>query len=110
MKQGDLWLGNLNPVKGREQRGIRPVLILSGDAMNDTLGICIVCPLSTKVKKYAGCVVLKKDKINGLEADSEIITFQIRTLAKERLIRKIGRITEPQLEKVKSGLMEILKY
>lgn len=110
MKQGEIWLVNLNPAKGKEQQGVRPVVILSGNAMNDTLGICIVCPLSTKIKHYAGCVVLKKDRTNGLDADSEIITFQIRAVSKDRMIHRLGHITVPQLDRIKTGLNEILKY
>ena len=46
MKQREIWLADLNPVKGSEQRGVRPVVILSGNSMNANLDICIVCPLS----------------------------------------------------------------
>ena len=110
MKQRDIWMADLNPVKGSEQHGIRPVVIVSGNAMNDNLGICIVCPLTSKIKNYAGGIVLNRDKINGLEQNSEVITFQIRTISKERLISKIGELTKVQLETVKTGLNEILTY
>lgn len=110
MKQRDIWMADLNPVKGSEQQGIRPVVIISGNAMNDNLGICIVCPLSSKIKNYAGCIVLSKDEINGLEQNSELITFQIRAISKGRLLRKLGEITKNQLETVKIGLNEILTY
>jgi len=110
MKQRDIWMADLNPVKGSEQHGIRPVVIVSGNAMNDNLGICIVCPLTSKIKNYAGGIVLNRDKINGLEQNSEVITFQIRTISKERLIIKIGELTKVQLETVKTGLNEILTY
>jgi mRNA interferase MazF len=110
MKQREIWFADLNPVKGSEQRGIRPVVVVSGNAMNDNLGICIICPLSSKIKDYAGCVVIEKGKIPGLESDSEIITFQIRTLSKERFIRKIDEISREELNKIKKGLNEILTY
>ena len=110
MKQCEIWYANLNPIKGREQRGIRPVVIVSGNSMNEHMDICIVCPLTSKIKKYAGCVVIKKDKQNGLKEDSEIITFQIRTIAKERLTKKIGTITSEQLKNLKQGLIEVLHY
>ncbi len=110
MKQREIWFANLNPTKGREQRGIRPVVIISGNAMNDHMDICIVCPLTSKIKNYAGCVLLKKDKLNGLKEDSEIISFQIRTIAKERLVRKLGEITSEQLKNLKMGLIEVLHY
>lgn len=110
MKQRDIWLADLNPVKGSEQRGIRPVVIISGNAMNDNLNIAIICPLSSKIKHYAGCVVLQKDGQNGLSDDSEIITFQVRTIAQERLIKKLGQISEKELATIKSGLNDILTY
>ncbi len=70
----------------------------------------IVCPLTSQIKHYAGCLVLKKDDINRLDDDSEIITFQVRTIARERMISKIGEITKQQLEIIKKGLQEILTY
>ena len=54
MKQREIWITDLNPVKGSEQRGISPVVVLSGNAMNSNLDVCIVCPLSSKIKNYAG--------------------------------------------------------
>jgi mRNA interferase MazF len=110
MKQCEIWLADLNPVKGSEQKGIRPVVVVSGNAMNDHLGIAIVCPLTTKIKNYTGCLVLMKDRVNGLNQDSEVITFQIRTLAVERFVNKMGVITKDQLQKITDGLNDILTY
>ena len=110
MKQREIWISDLNPVKGSEQKGIRPIVIISGNAMNDHLGICIACPLSSVIKNYAGCLVLERDHTNELEQDSEIITFQVRTIARERLITKTGKITREQLEVVIKELNEILRY
>lgn len=110
MNQKDIYWADLEPVKGREQRGKRPVVIISGNAMNNNLDIVICCPLSSSVKNYAGCVVLQKDTLNHLKADSEIITFQIRTVSKSRLDKKIGEITTDQLKQVIKGLNEILVY
>ncbi len=110
MKQKDIYWAELDPVKGSEQRGKRPVVIVSGEAMNDHLDIVICCPLSTSVKKYSGCVILEKDRINNLKTDSEIITFQIRAISKSRLTKKIGAITKDQLKEIIVGLNEILVY
>jgi len=110
MKQGEIWLANLNPVQGSEQYGIRPVVIISGNAMNDHLGISIICPLTSTIKHYAGCVMVEKGTESGLEKDSEVLTFQIRTLASQRFVRKLGHISKNQLESVKNGLAEILTY
>lgn len=110
MKQRDICLADLNPLKGSEQSGVRPVVVISGNAMNDNLNICIVCPISSNIKHYAGCIVLKKDDINQLDHDSEVITFQVRTISKSRLVKKIGIVTESQLQQVLNGLMEVLTY
>jgi len=65
MKQKDIYLADLNPTKKNEQSGIRPVVIISGDTMNDNLGIVIVCPLTSSIKNYTGTVFVgKNQKIN----------------------------------------------
>ena len=110
MKQCEIWMADLNPTEGSEQKGIRPVVVISGNAMNDNLNISIVCPLTSKVKNYAGFVVINKTPENGLPMDSEAITFQVRTISKEKLISKLGIITNDQLGRIKQGLSEILTY
>ena len=110
MKQKEIYLANLNPTKGREQQRIRPVVIISGNSMNDNLGISIICPISSKIKNYESCVFLKKSKKNGLKQDSEIITFQIRTIAKERLAKKLGKVTDDELGDVLKGLYDVFRY
>lgn len=110
MKQREIWYADLNPVQGSEQRGIRPVVIISGNAMNDHSGICIVCPLTSKLKNFAGCILLQPDNTNNLTQISEVLTFQIRTVAKQRLTNKIGEITQGQLEAIKMGLQGVLTY
>lgn len=110
MLQKDIYWANLNPTKGKEQKGERPVVIISGNTMNTNFGVSIICPISSKIKNYAGCVKLEKNKINKLNEDSEIITFQIRTIAKERMIRKIGEITNEQLKEIFGALNEVFYY
>jgi len=110
MRQREIWLADLNPVKGSEQSGIRPVVIISGNAMNDHLGIGIVCPMTSKIKGFAGCVIIEKGKESGLEKDSEILTFQVRTITASRFIRKLGEISPAMLSRLRQGLMEIMTY
>ena len=110
MKQGDIYIANLNPARGSEQRGLRPVVVVSGNAMNDHFGVVIVMPLSTKIKKYAGCILLKKDRANNLKQDSEVITFQLRSVSKDRLTKRMGHISGDQLHELKRKLLEVLTY
>lgn len=110
MLQKDIYLVDLNPTQGKEQKGKRPVVIISGNTMNENFDVCIICPISSVIKNYAGSVKLEKNKTNKLDKDSEIITFQIRTIAKERMIKKIGEITNEQLKEIFHSLNEVLYY
>jgi mRNA interferase MazF len=110
MKQCEIWYANLNPGKGSEQQGLRPVVIISGDLLNQYLPVVITCPLTTKIKDYKGNVILEPNEINGLSEKSEIVVFQIRSISKDRLVNKIGRIKEVQLQQLKQGLDDILRY
>jgi mRNA interferase MazF len=110
MWQKEIWMADLEPVKGREQGGRRPVVIISGNTMNEHYGVRIICPLSSQVKNFTGCVFLKKDKLNKLPKDSEVLTFQLRTISTARLIKKIGVITPEQLRNIRLFLNEIFTY
>jgi mRNA interferase MazF len=110
MKQCEIWYANLNPGKGSEQQGFRPVVIVSGNLLNQYLPVVITCPLTTKIKNYKGNVVLEPNETNGLTEKSEIMVFHIRSVSKDRLVKKIGNITDKQLQEIKSGLDDILRY
>ncbi len=109
-KQGEIWYASLDPTKGSEQAGYRPVVILSGNLMNSYLKVLIVCPLTTSIKNYKGNVVVQPAKANGLTKPSEILIFHIRSVSKARLVERIGTVTASQLEEMKKGLGEILKF
>ena len=107
---GELWYANLNPTKGNEQSGLRPVVILSGNLLNTYLNVVICCPLTSKIKNYKGNLVLDPDENNKLPKRSEILTFHVRSISKVRLMRKIGSILEEEVLLVKKNLKEILTY
>ncbi len=110
MKQCEIWYADLSPVEGSEQKGFRPVVIISGDLLNKYLQIVIACPLTTSIKGYKGNVILEPDDQNGLSKKSEIMIFHIRSISKNRLIKKTGHITNDQLVQVKQGLEDIMRY
>lgn len=110
MNQGEIWYADLEPVKGSEQAGRRPVVIISGPSMNTALQIIIVCPLTSVIKNIKGCVIIEKNSINNLKKDSEVLVLQIRTISKHRLIKKLGNITNSQLELIKEGVNLYLNY
>jgi len=110
MRQGEIWEMYFDPTKGSEQSGRRPAVIVSGNLMNKYLRVVIVCPLTTNIKNYKGNVVLKPNGKNKLKEPSEILTFHIRSVSKERLKNKIGQVSEDEILQVKQGLEDILRY
>ncbi|MFT4524096.1 MAG: mRNA interferase MazF [Bacteroidia bacterium] len=110
MIQGEVWNANLNPTVGSEQGGFRPVVIVSGNAMNENLNVVLVCPITSKIKNYLGNVILQPDALNGLKKVSEILNIHVRYLPKDRLKKKVGSINEVQLSETKKGLNDLLTY
>lgn len=110
MKQGEIYELYLNPVKGSEQSGRRPCVIISGNLLNANLQVVIVCPMTTKLKHYKGNLILEPDAVNGLPKTSEVLTFHVRSVSKERLKKKLGRISLKKVEEIKSTLDDILRY
>lgn len=110
MKQGEIWLADLNPVKGSEQAGFRPVVILSGNLLNQYFNTVIIIPLTSKVKNYKGNPILKSEKKNGLKKESEMLVFHIRSVSKDRLVEKLGMIEKSELSSAIKTLNDILRY
>ncbi|MDD2639899.1 MAG: type II toxin-antitoxin system PemK/MazF family toxin [Arcobacteraceae bacterium] len=90
MNQYDVYLADLNPTVGREQFGKRPVLIISNNYENllDTVTIIPITSLKDGRKVYPNELLLK----NELEVPSILLCQQIRTISKNRLIKKLTSI------------------
>lgn len=109
MKQGEIWELYLNPTKGSEQSGRRPAVIISGNMLNTYLQVVIVCPLTTSIKNYKGNLIINPNDVNGLVEKSEVLTFHVRSVSKERLTKKIGSIPKTDVDKIKKTLEDILR-
>ncbi|MDX5337887.1 MAG: type II toxin-antitoxin system PemK/MazF family toxin [Cyclobacteriaceae bacterium] len=107
MKQGEIWIADLNPVKGSEQAGRRPVVILSGNLMNNYLPVVITAPLTSKIKNYQGNPILNPSSKNGLKVQSELMVFHVRSIAKDRLIEKLGAVENPELNRALETLQDL---
>ncbi|MGB0429172.1 MAG: type II toxin-antitoxin system PemK/MazF family toxin [Bacteroidia bacterium] len=106
--KGEIWIADLNLIKGSEQAGKRPVVVVSGNLLNVYAPVIWVCPLTTKIKNYKGDVVLKPNASNGLSSTSEIILMHLRSISKDRLEKKIGEIGQSELELLRKGVAEVL--
>lgn len=108
MKEGKIFVANLNPTKGHEQSGIRPVVIVSVEKFNTSfLDLVMVCPLTTRERSFATHV--KVENIN-LKSKSYVKCEDLRSISKERLIKELGSLSESDMCKIKMILAKILGF
>lgn len=105
--RGEIRWADLNSVRGREQAGQRPVLILSQDVFNERSGTVIAVALTSQ-PQCAGFPLTLELRVRGLPKQSWVKISQIRTLAVERIGKVIGRVTPEELAQVIEGLHEII--
>jgi mRNA interferase MazF len=105
--RGDIVWADLNSVKGREQAGLRPVLILSKDVFNKHSGTVIAVAITSQPQR-AGFPLTYELAGLGLPKPSWVKISQIRTLSVERLGKKIGKVRPEELDIIIEGLNEIL--
>ena len=105
--RGDIRWADLNPVRGREQAGIRPVLILSHDIFNERSGTVIAVAITSQPQRAGFPLTLELETID-LPKHSWVKISQIRTLTVERIGKRIGRVTPEELDQIVEGLNEII--
>lgn len=105
--RGDIYWADLNPTRGHEQSGLRPVLIISHNILNERSGTVIVLALTSKPQKI-GFPFSYRLNNSKLPKESWVKINQIRTLSVERLGNKISRADELDLSKIIEGLFEIV--
>jgi mRNA interferase MazF len=105
--RGEIRWADLNPVRGREQAGQRPVLILSHDVFNERSGTVIAVAMTSQEPR-AGFPLTVESKATGLTKRSWVKISQIRTLSVDRIGRRIAHASEEELARVIQGLNEIL--
>jgi mRNA interferase MazF len=107
MKQYEIWLANMNPSKGTVVGKVRPVVIVQTDLINDVHPSLIVCPLTTNVNKQIKLLRLHVGKKN-LESESDLLVDQITAIDKKRLLKRLGKLTQVQIELLRQNLKIIL--
>ena len=105
IKRGDLFYVNLDPTRGSEQAGARPVLVIQNDVGNEYAPTVIIAPLTTKTfsKHYPTNVNVPKGTA-GLKEDSTLLLSQIRTIDKSRLERKLGHLPSDLMHQVDEAI------
>jgi len=101
VQRGEVWLANLNPTRGSEQAGLRPVLVFQNDAMNRFTTTVLAIPLTTNLRRAAlpSCVRVAQSE-GGLESESVLLCHQLRALDTTRLQRKLGIVSSETMAAV----------
>ncbi len=105
--RGEIWWANLNPTRGHEQAGIRPVLIISQDIFNRHSGTVIALALTSQAPRAEFPLTFLIESL-ALPKQSWVKIGQIRTLSTDRLSDKIGQISLDELSTIISGLNDLI--
>src|SRR5213595_3084402 len=101
--RGEIRWADLEPTRGHEQAGQRPVLILSHDVFNERSGTVIAMALTSQEQR-AGFPLTLESRARGLTKRSWIKISQVRTLSTERIGKRIARASDEELARAIEGL------
>jgi mRNA interferase MazF len=93
-KRYEIYLADLNPTTGSEINKVRPVVVISQNEMNDRLETIVICPLTSKLHPKWRSRLL----ISCMGKPAEIAVDQIRTISKQRLIKKIDNLSDEKAQ------------
>jgi mRNA interferase MazF len=106
--RGEIWLVDLNPTRGHEQSGVRPALVVSVDTFNHgPAGLAVVLPVTSRGKGIALHVSVDPPEA-GLTMRSFIKTEDVRSVAVERLTRRLGQVSRATMDQVEDRLRILL--
>ena len=112
MKQGEIWLIDLDPTLGAEINKTRPAVIVNDDQLGK-LPLRIIVPITDWKEHYSiapWMIAINPTIQNGLIKKSSIDCFQIRSVSKNRLIKRIGEITFTEIAQVQEGIIKVIGY
>ena len=104
IRRGDIFFANLNPYKGSEQGGKRPVIIIQNDIGNQHSPTVIVTAVTSHFHKKRALPTHVPIENEVLEKQSLALLEQIRTIDKSRLIEKLGRVTDRNMEEIEQAI------
>ena len=105
VKRGEVYLINLDPTIGSEIQKTRPCVIVSPNEMNKYIRTVIIAPMTTNIRS---CKSRVKVKFNG--KNGQVMLDQLRTMDKQRLIKKLGILSTKEIKHVLSLLQEMFTY
>jgi mRNA interferase MazF len=109
MQRGEIWLVNLDPTVGAEIKKTRPAIIVNVDTIG-ILPLRVIVPLTDWKDRFATApwlVKIEPDAANGLEKISAADTFQVRSIAQERFVRRLGNVAETIMQQIGEALAHV---
>ena len=105
-KRAEVWLADLNPIRGSEQAAIRPVFILQNDTINQFTTTFLAIPFTTNLRRAAlpSCVRVAAGD-GGLATDSVALCHQLRVLDASRLTRRLGKLIPKTLAAIEQRVL-----
>ncbi|MBI1745226.1 MAG: type II toxin-antitoxin system PemK/MazF family toxin [Acidobacteria bacterium] len=106
VQRGEIWLADLNPTRGSEQAGTRPVLVFQNDLVSKFTTTVLAIPLTTNLRRASlpSCVQIFKGE-GRLASDSVLLCHQLRVLDKTRLQRRLGTVSQQTISAIESCVM-----
>ena len=106
MRRGEVWEVNLDPTIGAEIKKIHPCVIVNRDALA-RLPLKIIVPITEWNAGFARApwhVLVEATPQNGLSKKSSVDTYQVRSIAEARLIKRLGEVSDQVMEEINKGL------
>lgn len=106
--RGEIWMVDLNPTRGHEQAGVRPALVVSADTFNHgPAGLVVVLPITSRDKGIVLHVPVTPPE-GGLTFPSYIKIEDLRSVARERLLRRLGQVSVATMARIADHLRVLL--
>jgi mRNA interferase MazF len=106
--RGEIWLADLNPVRGHEQAGCRPVLVVSVDAFNQSLAdLAVIIPITSTLRPIPFHFVIQPPE-GGLTNPSALLCEAVRSISKDRLLARWGTVAPATIVQVEDRLRILL--
>ena len=105
--RGEIYWADLNPTRGSEQAGERPILVISHEIFNERSGTVIALPITSRPQRVSLPLAMKIESVK-LPKPSWLKISQIRTISTERLGKRLGRIRPEELDQVIEAFFELV--
>ena len=109
MAYGDVLLVSLPASDGREQSGRRPALAVQADLASEPM--LMIAPITSNLKalRFAYAVRVDPSTENGLTLTSVVMVFQMRSIDKTRIVRRLGTLSSKDMERINGAIWQMLK-